>query len=253
MKARCVLHENNWKDIPGYEGLYRVNPHGEIWSLISNKKLQPSFSHDGYKQFNLHKEKKAFIMMAHRAVATTFIPNPDNLPCVNHKDENKLNNDVDNLEWCTYRYNNMYRGASRKRASSFCKKVKQYDKDGNLIAIHNSLRDAADAVGESGTGNISDCCNHPGMIHTVKGYVFSYHTLTKDEILKRFDKKSDTGRLNRKKKCVEQRDMNGKIVRQFQSVSEAAKYNHISRTQIARAARGYEKGYSCHGYKWRYM
>ena len=69
-----------------------------------------SLHKDGYKQYNLHKNKKSYIMTAHRSVALAFIPNPDNLPLVNHKDENKLNCYVGNLEWCTESYNIKYNG-----------------------------------------------------------------------------------------------------------------------------------------------
>ena len=94
------MHEKEiWKDIPGYEGLYQVNQWGDIYSLYTHKKLKWSLHKDGYKQYNLHKNKKSYIMTAHRSVALAFIPNPDNLPLVNHKDENKLNCYVGNLEW----------------------------------------------------------------------------------------------------------------------------------------------------------
>lgn len=73
-----------WKDIPGYEGLYQVNQWGEVYSLYTGKILKYSFSTDGYKQYNLFKDKKRRLMMAHKAVALAFIPNPENLPMVNH-------------------------------------------------------------------------------------------------------------------------------------------------------------------------
>lgn len=105
------MHEKEiWKDIPGYEGLYQVNQWGDIYSLYTHKKLKWSLHKDGYKQYNLHKNKKSYIMTAHRSVALAFIPNPDNLPLVNHKDENKLNCYVGNLEWCTESYNIKYNG-----------------------------------------------------------------------------------------------------------------------------------------------
>lgn len=101
-----------WKDIVGYEGLYRVNRNGEIYSLISDRILKQflrgSRSDNKYLVVDLHKNKKGKTISVHRIVAEAFIPNPDNLPCVNHKDGDKYNNCVNNLEWCTYSENNYH-------------------------------------------------------------------------------------------------------------------------------------------------
>lgn len=95
-----------WKDIKGYEGLYQISNCGNVKSLKTNKNLYLSDS-KGYQRVGLYKGKR--IMYAvHRLVAETFIPNPNNYPCVNHKDYNKKNNNVTNLEWCNHKYNNNY-------------------------------------------------------------------------------------------------------------------------------------------------
>lgn len=102
-----------WKDIPGYEGLYQVSDCGNVRSLnwrntgiVKNLYLKPH--NKGYLQVELVKNRKKKMLTVHRLVAATFIPNPDNLPVINHKDENKSNNRVDNLEWCTFSYNATY-------------------------------------------------------------------------------------------------------------------------------------------------
>ena len=103
---------DNWKSIKGYEGLYQVNQNGEIYSLISQKVLKPFYRgsrpDNKYQVVDLHKDKKGKTISVHRIVAEAFIPNPNNFPCVNHKDGNKNNNHVDNLEWCTYLENNSH-------------------------------------------------------------------------------------------------------------------------------------------------
>lgn len=104
--------EEIWQDLPGYEGLYRISNYGQIESLPrqgSKGGLMKGTVHKkGYLNVTLRKNGKQTTAKVHRLVAETFLPNPEQLPEVNHKDENKLNNRVDNLEWCTTQYNHDY-------------------------------------------------------------------------------------------------------------------------------------------------
>jgi hypothetical protein len=98
------------KDIPGYEGLYSATTDGQIWSHKSKKFLKP-YTVGTYKKYlgvKLVKNGKAKSYRVHRLVAMTYLPNPDNLPQINHKDENPQNNCLENLEWCDAMYNNHY-------------------------------------------------------------------------------------------------------------------------------------------------
>ena len=101
-----------WKDIKGYEGLYQISNKGRVKTLGNNKtrkeKIRDGKIDRGYKRILLCKNGKKKQCLIHRLVAEAFLPNPDNLPVVNHKDENKLNNNVENLEWCTQAYNVNY-------------------------------------------------------------------------------------------------------------------------------------------------
>lgn len=94
-----------WKDIEGFEG-YRVSNYGEV--KRNGKKIKSRITKAGYVIIELRKDKKAHIKYIHRLVASAFLPNEDDLPHVNHKDENRSNNYLDNLEWCTVEYNNSY-------------------------------------------------------------------------------------------------------------------------------------------------
>lgn len=96
-----------WKDVPNYEGIYQASNLGRIKQSQYNHILKPIL-HNRYYCVGLSKDGKVKQYRLHRLIAETFIPNPDNLPQVNHKDENKLNNNVDNLEWCDSKYNNNY-------------------------------------------------------------------------------------------------------------------------------------------------
>ena len=102
-----------WKDIKGYEGLYQVSNLGRVKSLSRKNHPKEEFRNlitnsKGYLIVNLLKNNKGKTNKVHRLVAEAFIPNPNNYPQVNHKDENKTNNHVDNLEWCTNKYNSNY-------------------------------------------------------------------------------------------------------------------------------------------------
>lgn len=111
----------NWKDIENYKGLYQVSDCGNVRSLARDvyysngavhrtkeKILVPMLNNKGYSYVNLYKNGEHKKMLVHRLVALAFIPNSENKPMINHKDENPLNNCVDNLEWCDSKYNNNY-------------------------------------------------------------------------------------------------------------------------------------------------
>ena len=111
-----------WKEVKGFEGYYEVSNLGRVRSvdrivvdtvrncerLLKGKLLVQRDNGNGYNGVMLCKEHKLYSKYVHILVAEAFIPNPDDLPCINHKDEDKTNNCVDNLEWCTYLYNNTY-------------------------------------------------------------------------------------------------------------------------------------------------
>lgn len=112
-----------WKDIPGYEGLYQISSFGRVKSMgtsrdgwrFKEKILKLTEEPKGYLKVGLRKNGKLKTVRVHRLVAESFVPNPECFPEVNHKDENKSNNRVENLEWCTAKYNSRY-GTKAKRA-----------------------------------------------------------------------------------------------------------------------------------------
>lgn len=106
-----------WKDVSGFDGKYQVSNFGNVKSFCRGEHLLRLNGGAKYKQVILCKDGKTYGRLVHRLVAQEFVPNPNNLPCVNHKDEDPKNNRADNLEWCTYKYNNEYNGRVAK-----CKK-----------------------------------------------------------------------------------------------------------------------------------
>lgn len=128
-----------WKPVVGYESRYLVSNMGRVFSLIKDKILKQIETPYGYLVVNLYDGNKMKQVKVHRVVAMAFIPNPDCLPQVNHKDENKRNNNVDNLEWCTAKYNSNY-GTRSERLGATLSELKtapigQYDIEGNLVKI----------------------------------------------------------------------------------------------------------------------
>ena len=159
------------KDIVGYEGEYAITRDGNVWSYKSNKFLKPGLIRDGYHQVNLCKNGKKKHYLIHRLVAEAFIPNPDNLPQVNHKDEDKSNNCVDNLEWCSAKYNANY-GTRTERISKpvYCEELNR---------VFDGARQAARELGLDNS-NIIKCCK--GKLKTVGGYHWRYAETSVEEV-----------------------------------------------------------------------
>lgn len=153
-----------WKPVPDYEGFYEVSNTGKVRSVYRYKKvLKPMISNTGYERVDLFKNKNRKQLSVHRLVAMAFIDNPENKPFVNHKDESKTNNCVDNLEWVTHVENCQY-GTAIKRRVEHCdyknrkinntnqikacsKPVIQFDKTGKIVAKWSSASECAKANG----------------------------------------------------------------------------------------------------------
>lgn len=115
------MNEVELRDIPGYEGLYAATRDGRIWSYRKKKFMKASGEPNNYQVIWLVKDKQSVCHYVHRLIALTYIPNPDNLPAVNHKDEIKSHNWDTNLEWCTQAYNVRYSGtAGRPSKPIYC-------------------------------------------------------------------------------------------------------------------------------------
>ncbi len=195
-----------WKDVAGYEGLYQVSNKGNIRSLnhtvknhfYKGRSIKQRLDSYGYLIVTLFKKGARKDYKVHRLVAAAFIPNPNNYPTVNHKNEIKACNEVWNLEWMTVKDNNNY-GSRRYRISvaqkgkprdyvkgeknyfygkRFCgkdntmsKKVYQYTLDGKFIQMFDSTREAAKAIGVSAS-LIGMMCT--GKRKQTRGYLFCY-------------------------------------------------------------------------------
>ena len=156
------------KDVVGYEGLYAVTSCGKVWSYRRKKFLKPWYNNNGYLLVNLFKDRERKIYLIHRLVAEAYIPNPDNLPQINHRDENKTNNCLQNLEWCDAKYNTNYGTCITKRSNSKKIPILQYTLDGEFVREWPSAVD----VGKEVNGNICHCLN--GRRKSAYGFIWKY-------------------------------------------------------------------------------
>lgn len=179
-----------WKDIKGYEGLYQVSNFGRVKSLerikngrktlneeysslpVKERILKPSITNSGYLQVVLFKNNVGTTCKIHRLVAEAFLPNPNNYPCVNHKNCIKTDDTVENLEWCDYQYNNTYADRMDKIKQKLSKPVLQYDLDGNFIKEWNSPLEASITLFGKKVFSIYECCN--GKRKSAGGYIWKY-------------------------------------------------------------------------------
>ena len=180
-----------WKPIKGFPN-YVVSNRGRVYSLSRLRydkpnydkkgKFIPRLGKQGYLYVGLCKNGKVTTKKVHRLVAEAFLPNEKSYECVNHRDECRTNNNVENLEWCTTQQNVTYGGAIQKRQhrlieSGWSKCVEQYDKSGNFITRFSSISEAArtimgSATLESSRGAICSCCL--GNKKTHKGFIWKY-------------------------------------------------------------------------------
>lgn len=176
-----------WTDVIGYEGLYEISTFGKVRNKRTEKMLR--FGSSGnYLSVMLYKNGQRERIAIHRMVAIAFIPNPQKLPCVNHKDENAHNNCVENLEWCMYKYNSNYGTAIKRRVehtdwksetliasmiknATHAKKPVLQTKNGNIINRFESIMEASRTTGIK---HSSISKNLTGKSKTSGGYIWKY-------------------------------------------------------------------------------
>ena len=148
------IDRTGFVNIKGYENLYMINNEGIVVScskvsgtvILKNRYLKPTKKSNGYLQVNLYKDGTRKHFYVHRLVAEHFIPNPNNLPQINHKDKNKENNNVNNLEWCDNSYNVLYSDIPKKLRELRGDKIEITNIETNETIIANSKREAAKII-----------------------------------------------------------------------------------------------------------
>lgn len=238
-KCTKLNEEEIWKDVLGYEGRYLISNMGNVVSKerigkngakIDKKVMKKSMLRN-YLSVNLRNEKWQKRVHIHRLVAEAFIPNPNNLPQVNHIDENKLNNCVENLEWCTVRQNVTHNDLHIKRWIKKSMAVLQCKENGEIVKEYYNAAHAARETGISRPAITNRCL---GKINKpIGGYYWKYKN-KEDKFIK----------------PILQFEINGSFVKRFSSISEAAKNLNVSSASIANCCKGIQK--TSHGYIWKY-
>lgn len=267
--------EEVWKDVVGYEGYYQVSNLGRVKGVarkIKNDKgvfikeesiLNAANNRGGYPQVSLSKNNKQHPFRVHRLVAKAFIPNPNNLPEVNHKDEVKTNNfvfvnedgtvdyDKSNLEWCNRKYNINY-GTAKERLvktrtvnNSYGAEipVNQFDLNGNFIKRYKSMRSAARDTGLA-EPQIEACCN--GKRNKCGGFIF-----LKDKDLHKLEEHLNPPIPNAKR--IGQFDLDGNLIKIWKSGSEICRTLGVNSGWLSLCCNGKGGAKTAKGFVWKFV
>ena len=240
------MQTETWKSIKDY-AMYQVSSFGNV-RRVGGKVLKQKCGKDRYCRVQLSKEGKVKQLLVHRLVAEAFIPNPNQLPIINHKDEVRSNNAIflnpdgsvneekSNLEWCTYSYNLNYGKAKEKwRAKTLngrlSKPVCQYDKDGSLICTYPSIKEASRQLHISPSGIASCCLKYPKNTQA-GGYLWKFQ--------------DDSTPIKPKPKILQYKD--GILINTFYRVTDASRTSGVSHSAISQCLRKKQK--TAGGYIW---
>lgn len=251
-----------WGNIPSLNNRYAISNYGRLKSLsrtvhssyknrtcvFKDKIVRLTKDKLGYLHFRPYVDGKLLNTNVHRLVAEVFIPNPNSYPVVNHKDENPSNNVVENLEWCTQKYNSNYGTCQERRSATLRRNIrhklptiKQYDLKGNLVGSFVGRKE----IDEAGFNyrSVRNCCCH--NVYTAQGYVWREN----DDAFS-IPKHRENRGLPRKVNCY---DLDMNLIKTYDSMSMAARAVGGKTTAVnSILACCVGRYHTAYGYKWRY-
>ena len=243
--------EEIWEDIDGYVGSYKISNLGRIKSLHGKREriLKHHNNRLGYARATLCKDGNLTGCSINREVAKAFIKNENNYPCTNHKDENPRNNHVDNLEWCTRKYNNSYGTAVERRVKNTDykaigaaneKAIGQYTLSGNLIKCWDKALDIKNELGYENSA-IAKCCNN----NQASAHGFMWQYVRDGKVISKIDPYNEWSN----RVPIIQYDVQGKLIKRWRCVMDAEKALQLCHNTISSCLRGKSKQVG--GYVWR--
>lgn len=230
--------KEEWKNVVGYEGIYQISSIGRVKNIKNGRIKKPTINKYGYFHVMLWKNNQKKLKRIHRLVAEAFLnnPNPDIFDCINHKDENKLNNCVENLEWCDRKYNNNYGTHNSNIAKSHSKPIIQYTLNGEFVREWESAAVASREL-KFPQSAINWCCLKKKKFNSCKGFLWKY-------------KDDETPISFKNGKAIFKIDKNGNILDEYNNITEASKENKILITSITNCLKGRSK--TAGGFGWIY-
>lgn len=265
-----MINEEEWKDIEGYEGRYQVSNCGRIRSFLtkgvrnkvemydeSSHIIKPILDTFGYHVVNLRKNNGMKGIKIHRLVAKAFIPNPNNLPQVNHKDGNKQNNNLDNLEWVTAKENiaHSFSTGLHMEGSDYPITIIHKEKLHEVVGLRKlglSFREIGEQFGVEKSTAANICRNKTYLKYyneeEFKAKVDAFVEKNKKKFYRKDRRTLNANGVPSRK--VIQKDKNGIVVGEYESITVAAQANGVLHTSIVNNLKGRSK--YCGGYKYEY-
>lgn len=257
--------EEIFKDIEHYEGLYQISNFGRVYNVKRGKFLKPIKINTSYLLVGLSKDGKVKKYLLHRLVATAFLENKLQLPQVNHINEVKTDNRLENLEWCDNKYNNTYGTkiqrmlqnsnfkATREKSGKPKKVVLQFTRQGEFVAEYSSIKEAEKQTGIS-NAHISECCNNKR--NHAGNYLWRYkEEYEKVKMLKipnweELRKKGGKATAAKYSKKVLQFTRQGEFIAEYPSAHEASRQTDIRQGHISQCCNNKRK--SIKGYIFKF-
>lgn len=242
---RGYYQVSNLGRIKSLDRVVQRNKNGKVFSLTIHGRIMQWKYNQHYWTIGLMKDNKTKFLLVHRIVAHMFVPNTNNLPEVNHIDENTWNPVATNLEWCDRNYNIVYGTVQKRHGHTISKPVLQYSLQGDFIKKWDSYNDAAVELGLN-RGSISDCVLKTA--HSHGGYMWKgFYGVIEDKI-EPYDVHGHRRGPHTEKKII-QCDLSGKELKKWYSLASVCKELGIKQPSLSNCLSGRTK--TCGGFKWK--